>query len=602
MPAVWTQQQITNNLLRSNTFWSGPNITFSFPTSDPGWEVSAFGTTASGFSALSAAQKAAAVIAIGLWDELIAPTVTQTTGGGDITLQNYKVSAANDPTNTHGYYAGTFTSAYISTPYNKLSSAAVFFNNKYDSTTGSNDLVTPKIGAWGFNSYMHELGHAFGLLHPGTYNGGSPTYAADAAYTHDTIEYSIMSYFSASNTGADWQAADGKFYYPQTPMIDDVAAMQAIYGADITTRTGNTTYGFHSTLANVDGGIFDFTQNKNPVLMIWDATGNDTLDLSGFTGNSRIDLQAGASSDCDGMTNNIWIANNCLIENAVGGTGSDVLLGNSAANILNGGLDALVDTLIGGLGNDTYIINTATDNITELVGGSTADHAKASVSFVLAVGDNIEFLETTTAAGIGAINLTGNEIAQTITGNAGANILNGGLDALVDTLIGGLGNDTYIINTATDNITELVGGGMADHAKASVSFVLQAGDNIEFLETTNAAGVGAINLTGNEIVQTITGNAGANILNGGLANDTLTGGTGADTFRFTDLHFGGDTITDFQHGVDMLSFGSTVAQIFSEFTIVGNGTSNVTIFHGTDSIILTEVTPITIDAQDFLFV
>ena len=244
------------------------------------------------------------------------------------------------------------------------------------------------------------------------------------------------------------------------------------------------------------------------------------------------------------------------IENLIGGTAADTLTGDGLANVLNGGGgndtlngggDALSDTLVGGLGNDTYIFNSTNDNIVELVGEGTADRATASVSFVLAAGDNIEFLETTNAAGLGAINLSGNEIAQTITGNDGANILNGGTDALADTLIGLGGNDTYIINSATDNITEFVGGGTADRAKASVSFVLTAGDNIEVLETTNAAGVGLINLTGNEFVQTITGNAGANILNGGIddVSDTLFGGLGNDTYI---INTSNDLITEFVAG------------------------------------------------------
>ena len=104
-----------------------------------------------------------------------------------------------------------------------------------------------------------------------------------------------------------------------------------------------------------------------------------------------------------------------------------------------------------------------------------------------------------------------------------------------------------------------------------MSFVFVAGGNFEFPETTNGAGVGSINLTGNEIAQTITGNAGANILNGGLAKNILTGGTGVDTSRFTDLHFGSDTITDFLHGVDVLSFSAAVAHGFTDFTIIGNG-------------------------------
>ena len=361
MPAVWTETQIINNLLRSGTFWTGPTITFGFPTSIPSW---ATGTESSGFSTLTVAQKTAATLAISMWDDLIAPSLVLTTTAPQITLQN-------------GYDASNSYYAYSYFPGNQnFGAGAVFFNNHYDSTSGTNDLTTPKIGSWGFLTYLHELGHAFGLEHPGSYNGGNPTYAANAAYTHDSIEYSVMSYFGANNTGADWLASDNNFYYPQTLMIDDVAAIQQKYGADLNTRSGNTTYGFNSSLSAVDGGIYDFTQNKHPIMTIWDGAGNDTLDLSGFTTASRIDLHAGTSSDCDAMTNNVWIAYNCSIENAVGGSAADNITGNDLANALIGndgadiisaaaGDDQIIggagnDTLTGGLGNDMFIFS-ATD-------------------------------------------------------------------------------------------------------------------------------------------------------------------------------------------------------------------------------------------------
>jgi Ca2+-binding RTX toxin-like protein len=134
-------------------------------------------------------------------------------------------------------------------------------------------------------------------------------------------------------------------------------------------------------------------------------------------------------------------------------------------------------------------------------------------------------------------------------------------------LRGGLGNDTYIINSATDNIIELAGGGTADRARASVSFTLAAGDNIEFLETTNALGIGVMNLTGNEIAQTIIGNNGANTLGGAGGNDILTGGLGADTFLFNttpNATTNRDTITDFNIAADTIKLENAV------FTAIGN--------------------------------
>ena len=153
-------------------------------------------------------------------------------------------------------------------------------------------------------------------------------------------------------------ASDGKSYYAQTPMLDDIMVIQAMYGAETTTRTGNTVYGFNS---NADRSVYDFSVNKHPVLAIWDSGGIDTLDLSGFSTASVISLIPGTFSNCDAMTSNIAIARNCWIENATGGSGNDTITGNDLANILigNGGND----TITGGLGNDTLIGGAGADKL-----------------------------------------------------------------------------------------------------------------------------------------------------------------------------------------------------------------------------------------------
>jgi Ca2+-binding RTX toxin-like protein len=67
------------------------------------------------------------------------------------------------------------------------------------------------------------------------------------------------------------------------------------------------------------------------------------------------------------------------------------------------------------------------------------------VSFALAVGAQIEFLASNNLAGTGAMNLTGNEFANTIYGNNGANIIAG--KGGNDTLFGRGGGDTFVFDT-----------------------------------------------------------------------------------------------------------------------------------------------------------
>src|SRR5262249_54345897 len=149
----------------------------------------------------------------------------------------------------------------------------------------------------------------------------------NAAYMQDSQQYTVMSYFCSANTGAQFHG-----YSASTPLLHDVAALQYIYGANMTTRTGDTTYGFHS---NADRDAFDFTIDTNPIIAIWDAGGHDCLDLSGFTSVSHVDLNEGAFSSCNSLADNIAIAYGTTIEDATTGPSKDVLVGNSSDNVLN---------------------------------------------------------------------------------------------------------------------------------------------------------------------------------------------------------------------------------------------------------------------------
>ncbi|MBZ9993082.1 right-handed parallel beta-helix repeat-containing protein [Mesorhizobium sp. BH1-1-4] len=222
--------------------------------------------------------------------------------------------------------------------------------------------------------------------------------------------------------------------------------------------------------------------------------------------------------------------------------------GNAGANTIDGRGGA--DTMTGYGGNDTYIVDNVGDKVIEKVGGGE-DSVRASVSFALSAGSEVEHLATTNAAGTTAINLTGNEFAQTIDGNAGANTIDGRGGA--DTMTGYGGNDTYIVDNIGDKVIEKVGGG-EDSVRASVSYALSAGSEIEHLATTNQSGRGAINLAGNEFSQTIKGNAGANVINGGGGADVLTGNGGKDVFVFKAALGAGnvDKITDFSVSQDKI--------------------------------------------------
>ena len=203
----------------------------------------------------------------------------------------------------------------------------------------TSSFSSPAAGQIDYLTFIHEIGHALGLQHPGDYDGLSGgTGESFLPVDEDNRMYTVMSY----TTHPDWQFGTE----PQTMMTYDIAALQYLYGANMDFRTEDNVYGFGS-LNNVIGTV-------------WDAGGYDTFDATGETHDVTINLNEGAYSSIGSDTefildipavNNIGIAFGTEIEAAIGGSGDDLLIGNGLDNFLSGADGA--DWFVGGDGDDT---------------------------------------------------------------------------------------------------------------------------------------------------------------------------------------------------------------------------------------------------------
>ena len=262
-----------------------------------------------------------------------------------------------------------------------------------------------------------------------------------------------------------------------------------------------------------------------------------------------------------------------------GGTANDGLAGGTGNDTLDGGAGA--DRLEGGAGDDLYYVDNAGDVIVEHgnANGGT-DIVYASVGYTLSQGASVELLTTASIASTFAIDMTGNELNNTIWGNNGNNTLSGGIGGQ-DTLVGFLGNDIYLVNNITENIVEKAGEG-TDIVYVNSNYTLSAHASIELLSTYDIAGTAPLNLTGNNLDNTIWGNRGNNQLSGGVGgNDTLVGFLGDDVYLINNTNevivenAGEGTDIVYVNSSYTLSAGASI-ELLSTYSIAGTQAFNMT--------------------------
>jgi hypothetical protein len=387
MPSPFTNSPVVATVATGNSLvdalllgkqWAGTQVSYSFVTPTSVFAANYITSLTTGVQALSVVQQAAVVSLVSSISNYVNLTLTPSQDSpssvGDVRFGFSTSYAAWNGDSVRGYNMD-------STPQ----AGDIWFNpsgndvvNGHASPLSTSDFT---LGSYACRSTLWGLMLSLGLKNANSTGGLTASALADA---YDGFNYTVM----GSLVLAGDHDATGETFYPTTPMLLDIAALQAMYGANTGYNAGDTTYSF----TDAQGQYYNQT--------LWDGGGSNTIAYTGSTA-SIIDLRAGHGSTIGNkvyaytatnsfayVVQNVWIAYGTKIDSAVvTGSATTTFQANDDGDTLTGGSGS--DTFMGGAGNDVIRGNAGNDSINGGDGIDTAVYGGKLADYQIKLGANL---------------------------------------------------------------------------------------------------------------------------------------------------------------------------------------------------------------------
>ena len=464
--------------------------------------------------------------------------------------------------------------AYSQGVSNSPTAGNIFFNGGRDTnnngTPDYNEVATYDGNSGAFTTFIHEILHSLGQKHPFEAINSADSAEGNANIYQNQYEqypYTVMSYTPLRDTinyGTQYDGinlSSGGVYYPTTPMLYDVMALQEVYGS----RTSHS----------VGDDVYTYLPSSPPFYCLYDTGGNDVIDLSNISGGAQLNLSGNKMSiigddylvpwETESGQATTYGAPQGAPLGIISGTEIEkVILPNGSTNITTGAYS----TFIVGKENEAITVNI---NATQL--GLKANGVANDAI-------NLQQTSTTWESDFLARNMgnngkgaTGSEISDMtvyLKHDLSLDLKNG-----TDTLQATSGNDALFLQnfgTTGDPLFYEDSGSNPGGARLLGVDTINLLEGRNFLDLTSSS----TSLSGENI--TITSGTGNDILwlsdanetiNAGNGDDQITvnGGTdvlatslGSDIITISD-YFGNLTITDFDIYADSLIFRSANSDV-----------------------------------------